>query len=123
MLQSTNISAKKSFNSIKTLYLLLAIAGSITPWFWALQDPTALVSLPLFFQRAFANNIAAIFASDLIISGLVFFGFVWVELKRLGTSRWWAIAYVALTLGIGLSCALPCFLYHREKILENDILR
>jgi hypothetical protein len=122
MLQSTNISAKNSFNSIKTLYLLCAIAGSIAPWFWLLQDTTVLLSPALFLQRAFENNVAADITSDLLISALVFFAFVWVELKRLGTSRLWAIAYVGLTLGVGLSYALPCFLYHREQMLEGNTL-
>ncbi|BAZ41826.1 hypothetical protein NIES4101_77940 [Calothrix sp. NIES-4101] len=123
MLQSTNISTKNSFNSIKTFYLLLAIAGSITPWFWLLQDTTALLSPALFLQRAFENNVAADITSDLLISAIAFLGFAWVELKRLGTSRLWAIVYIGLTLGIGLSCALPCFLYHREQMIEGNILR
>jgi Terpene cyclase DEP1 len=104
-------------------YLLVAIAGSITPWFWLLQDPTALVSLPLFFERAFANNIAADLTSDLVISTLAFFFFAWIEMKRLKTSRLWLIVYVGLTFGIGLSCALPCFLFHREQITERNLAR
>ncbi|NJL61234.1 MAG: DUF2834 domain-containing protein [Methylacidiphilales bacterium] len=119
MLPSTNISTKNQSNSLKTIYLLLAIAGSIAPWFWLIQDSTALVSLPLFFQRAFANNIAAGLASDLVISSLVFFSFAWIELKRLGISRMWLIVYIGLTFGIGLSCSLPCFLYYREQITER----
>jgi Terpene cyclase DEP1 len=123
MLPSTSISTKKSFNSIKALYLLFAIAGSIAPWFWFLQDPTALVSLPLFFQRAFANNVAAGLASDLVISSLAFFSFAWIELKRLKISRLWLIVYIGLTFGIGLSCSLPCFLFHREQITERNLAR
>ncbi|MFH7029510.1 MAG: DUF2834 domain-containing protein [Heteroscytonema crispum UTEX LB 1556] len=49
---------------------------------------------------------------------LAFFCFGWIELKRLGVSRLWTIAYIGLTFGVGLSCALPFFLYHREQILE-----
>lgn len=123
MLPSTSISTKNSFNSIKVLYLLIAIAGSIAPWFWLLQDPTALISLPLFFQRAFANNVAAGLASDLVISSLAFFSFAWVELKRLKISRLWLIVYIGLTFGIGLSCSLPCFLFHREQITERNLAR
>ncbi len=123
MLPSTNISTKNQSSSLKTIYLLLAIAGSIAPWFWFLQDSTALVSLPLFFQRAFANNVAAGLTSDLVISSLVFFSFVWIELKRMGASRMWLIVYIGLTFGIGLSCSLPCFLYYREQINERNISR
>jgi Terpene cyclase DEP1 len=123
MLKSTNIAAKNSFNSMRPVYLLLAIAGSIVPWFWLLQDPTALLSPSLFLQRAFANNIAAALTSDLLISAIAFFCFVWIELKRLGTSQLWLLVYVGLTFGIGLSCALPFFLYRREQILEQNRCR
>jgi hypothetical protein len=123
MLKSTNIAAKNSFNSMRPVYLLLAIAGSIVPWFWLLQDPTALLSPSLFLQRAFANNIAAALTSDLLISAIAFFCFVWIELKRLGTSQLWLLVYVGLTFGVGLSCALPFFLYRRVQILEQNRCR
>jgi Terpene cyclase DEP1 len=123
MLPSTNISTKNQSSSLKTIYLLLAFAGSIAPWFWFLQDSTALVSLPLFFQRAFANNIAVGLTSDLVISAIAFFSFVWIELKRMGVSRLWLLAYIGLTFAVGLSCALPCFLYYREQITERNISR
>jgi Terpene cyclase DEP1 len=115
---STNASAKNSFNSVKALYLLFAFVGTIAPWFWLLQDPTVLVSPTLFLQRAFENNVAADLTSDLVITAIAFSYFASIELKRLGASRLWAIAYIVLTFGVGLSCALPCFLYHREQILE-----
>lgn len=109
-MKSTNIPAKSSFNSTKLFYLLLMTAGAITPWIWLLQDPTVLFSPTLFLQRAFENNVAAALTSDLLISVVVFFCFVWFELKRLDVSRRWIIVYVGLIFGVGLSCALPFFL-------------
>jgi hypothetical protein len=120
MINSTISPAKGSFNSIKALFLLLAIAGSIVPWFWLLQDPSALLSPSLFFQRAFANNVALAFSEDLIISAIAFLCWAWIELKRLKVSRSWLFLYVGLTFGIGLSCALPVFLYRREQIIEQN---
>jgi Terpene cyclase DEP1 len=119
MSTSTNISTAPSFNFLKTLYLLLAIAGTIVPWFWLLQDPAALMSPSLFLQRSFANQIATAWASDLLISASVFFTLISIELQRLGSSRWWVLLYMGLTFGIGLCCALPLFLYRRELILER----
>jgi Terpene cyclase DEP1 len=119
MSTSTNISTAPSFNSLKTLYLLLALAGTIVPWFWLLQDPASLMSPTLFFQHTFANQIATAWASDLLISASVFFLSISIELQRLGSSRWWVLLYVGLTFGIGLCCALPSFLYRRELILER----
>lgn len=122
MLKSTHVSETNSLNSKKSLYLLIAIAGSIAPWYRLLQDPTALLSPSLFLQRAFENNIAAALTTDLLISAVAFFCFVWIELKRLGVSRLWMLVYIGLTFGVGLSCSLPCYLYHRQ-ILEQNGLR
>jgi Terpene cyclase DEP1 len=117
------ISIVRTIYTWKTLYLLLAISGSILPWFWLLQDPTALLSPTLFLQRTFANNIATAWASDLLISAIGFFGYTAIELKRLCSSRLWVLLYVGLTFGIGLSCALPLFMYRRELILERNAFR
>lgn len=120
MLKSIDAPTTNAFNSLKSLYLLLTIAGSIAPWFWLLQDPTALLDPILFLQQAFANNIATAVATDLLISAIAFFCFVWIELKRLGSSPLRILIYVGLTLAVGLSCALPFFLYYREQILERN---
>jgi hypothetical protein len=123
MSTSTNVPNTRSFDSLKTFYLLLAIVGSIVPWFWLLQEPATLLSPTLFLQQTFANNIATTWASDLLISASVFFCFAAIELKRLGSSRLWILLYVGLTFGIGLSCALPVFLYRREQILARNAFR
>jgi hypothetical protein len=120
MPKSTQVSTTGSFGLMKPLYLLLTIAGSITPWFWLLQEPSALLSPTLFLQHAFANNIATALTTDLLISAIAFFCFVWIELKRLNTSRSWLILYIGLTFGVGLSCSLPLFLYRREYLLERN---
>jgi hypothetical protein len=120
MLKSTNISITRPFNSLKSVYLLLTIVGTIAPWFWLLQDPIALLSPSLFLQQTFVNNITTTWASDLIISAIVFFCYVGVELQRLKVSRFWLILYVGLTFGVGLSCSLPFFLYWREQLLKRS---
>lgn len=120
MLKPTKISTAAPFGSIKSLYLLFAIAGTIAPWFWLLQDLPALLSPTLFFQHTFANAIANTWATDLIISALIFFCFAWMELKRLNVSRRWMMLYIGLTFGVGLCCSLPFFLFHREQLFEHD---
>ena len=121
MLKATNLPMTRTFSGIKVLYLILTIAGSIEPWFWLLQEPSALLSPSSFLQQAFANNIAAGLTADLLISAIAFFCFVWFELKRLNVSRTWIILYIGLTFGVGLSCSLPFFLYWRERQLERTI--
>jgi hypothetical protein len=123
MLKSTDLPGKRSSNLLKPIYLFFTVVGSIEPWFWLSQDPATLLSPELFLQAAFANNITTALASDLIISAIAFFCFVWVELKRLNVSRLWLILYVGLTFGIGLSCSLPVFLYRRECILEQSAFK
>ncbi|WP_038084149.1 MULTISPECIES: DUF2834 domain-containing protein [Nostocales] len=115
-----DISTKNSFNLMKPLYLLLTIVGLMVPWYWLLQDPSALLSPTLFLQKAFANNITIELMGDLLIAASAFFCFAWIELKRLGISRLWILLYIGLTFGIGLSCALPFFLYWREQSLEDN---
>jgi hypothetical protein len=119
MMQSTDMSLANSFKFRKNLYLLLAIAGSIVPWFWLQQDPNSLLSPTLFLQKAFANNITIALTNDLLISVVAFFCLAWIELKRLGISRLWMLVYVGLTFGVGLSCALPFFLYRRELKMQE----
>lgn len=119
MLKSTQASTTVPFGSMKSLCLLFAIAGTIAPWFWLLQDLSALLSPTLFFQQTFVNAIASTWATDLLISAAIFFCFAWIELKRLNVSRSWIILYIGLTFGVGLCCSLPFFLYHREQLLER----
>jgi hypothetical protein len=106
--------------SVKSLYLLLTIVGAIAPWSvlltFFLQNGLAI---DLFFQNAFANHVASAIAIDLLICADVFFCFSFIELKRLGLSRRWLSIYVVVTFGIGVSCALPLFLYGRERTLET----
>lgn len=110
----------KKFGSVKSLYLLLTIVGAIAPWSFLLtfflQNG---LSLNLFFQNVFANHVASAVAIDLLICADVFFCFSFIELKRLGLSRRWLFVYVVATFGIGVSCALPLFLYWRERTLET----
>lgn len=119
----TKISPPRSFDLVKTVYLLLAIAGAIVPWLWLLQEHATLLSPTLFLQRSFANNIANAWASDLLISASVFFIFATLELQRLRAARLEILLYVGLTFGFGLCCALPFFLYRREQILTQTVLR
>lgn len=119
MLKLMNVPETNSFNSRKTLYLLIAIAGSIAPWFWLLQEPSTLLSPRLFLQAAFANNIATALTTDLLISAVAFFCFMWFEFKSFEVSRLWLLVYIGLTFGVGLSCSLPCYLYHRQILTQN----
>ncbi|TVP56070.1 MAG: DUF2834 domain-containing protein [Nodularia sp. (in: Bacteria)] len=115
--------ASRKFFTAKSLYLLLAIIGAIDPWIFLFKFFSQNgLAVDLFFQSAFANYISSAVAADLLISALVFCCFSFLELKRIGVSQRWLFLYVVITFGIGLSCALPLFLYFREQALETPKL-
>ena len=73
--------------------------------------------MTLFLKELFATKISAFFATDLIVSCVVFLRYVRPEATRYGIRHWWV--YLAATLTVGLSFAFPLFLYAREGRLEQ----
>ena len=119
-ISQNQVSASTKLFSAKSLYLVLVIIGSIAPWSLLLKFIGENgFSIELLIQQGFTNYAASAFATDLLISALVFLCFTFFELKRLGLSRSRLIIYIAATFGIGLSCSLPLFLYFREGVLES----
>lgn len=99
---------------LKTVYLLLAVAGAVIPYVFFLQHfQSEGFNIGVFARAVFANGAAGGFAADLVISSLAF----WIVMFR--ASRKGAgpepAAFMALNLLIGLSCALPAWLYARES--------
>ncbi len=104
---------------MKNVYLILAILGLIIPYYFFLQLPaTDGFNLPRLVQPFLANNFMRGAAVDLTISVLVFWFFMFAEANRLNMRNSWL--YVAATLLVGLSFALPLFLYFRERKLEAN---
>jgi hypothetical protein len=102
---------------MKNVYLVLAILGFIVPYFFFLQMPAEDgFNLPSLIQPFFANNFMKGAAVDLTISVIVFWIFMLAETNRLHMKNAWI--YILATLLVGLSFALPLFLYFRERKLE-----
>lgn len=98
---------------MKNLYLLLAVAGGVLPYAFFIPFFGAHgLDLAAFAGGLLANGAAAGFAVDVVLSSLVF----WVAIAR----RWRQGAgphpavFIALNLLVGLSCALPAYLYALE---------
>jgi hypothetical protein len=70
----------------------------------------------LLLQPFFANNFMKGAAMDLTVSVIVFWIYVFMEANRLQMKNPWL--YLLATLLVGLSFALPLFLYFRERRLE-----
>lgn len=90
---------------MKAIYTTLAILGFILP---LTQLPHLAPST--FLASAFANPVATMFTLDLTISSIAFWAFVFAQPRV--RHRW---LYVAMTLCVGLSFALPMFLLARER--------
>ncbi|RPJ25435.1 MAG: DUF2834 domain-containing protein [Chloroflexi bacterium] len=101
----------------KNIYLILAIIGFIVPYYFFLQLPAENgFDLPLLIQPMFANNLLRGVAMDLTVSVIVFWVYVFAEANKLQMKNPWL--YLLATLLVGLSFALPLFLYFRERQLE-----
>ncbi|MBM4206371.1 MAG: DUF2834 domain-containing protein [Gammaproteobacteria bacterium] len=105
-----------SKSSLARTFLVLAIAGAVIPYVFFLDWFAAEgLSLPGFVGGAFVNGAAGGFTADVLVSSLVF----WIYLLSRKTPGFWL--YVAVNLLIGLSCALPLYLYRitREAALKE----
>jgi hypothetical protein len=104
---------------LKTLYLGLCIVGFVLPY-WQFVPWVAAngLHLPLFFQQLFSNRIGGFFGMDVFVSSLVLVIFMRAESARLKLRARWLPVLAVLTVGVSL--ALPLFLYLRELMLEQD---
>jgi hypothetical protein len=98
----------------KSLYLGLCLAGFLLPY-WQFVPWVALhgLHLALFVHELFANRISAFFGMDVLVSAVVLIVFMRVERRRVVIRFRW-LPIVALLL-VGVSLALPLFLYLRES--------
>jgi hypothetical protein len=105
----------------KNIYLILAVIGFVAPYYFFLQVPGENgFDLAQLIQPMFANNLLNGVAVDLLVSVIVFWVYVFAEANRLQMKNPWL--YLLATLLVGLSFALPLFLYFRERKLENRTL-
>lgn len=105
---------------MKNIYLILAIAGTVIPFvFFGDFIVSEGINLSLFLALLFSNNPSSGIAADLLISSVVFWVFIVQQAKSSGTAPH---VYIILNLFIGLSCALPLYLYMQERCREGDKL-
>jgi len=99
--------------SRSSIYLTLAILGAIVPWIFFARFFSTAGPAADFVGALFVNGAAGGFSADLLITSLVFWIFLFPAARRAGVSRPWV--FVLINLAIGLSCALPLFLWRRER--------
>jgi hypothetical protein len=103
---------------LKNVYLLLCVLGLAVPYSqfvpWLQENG---LNAGLLVRQLFANRISAFFGLDVMVSSAVLLVFMRVEGRRLRTRFRW-LPIVALCT-VGVSLALPLFLYLRESALEG----
>lgn len=99
--------------SARNFYLATAILGTVVPWlffgsFFTLHGP----DIPLFLQSLFINGAAGGFTADILITIVIFWVWSWRDAKKHNITRWWMVLPASFL--VGLSLALPLYLYLRE---------
>lgn len=97
---------------IRALLLALALVGLALPWWFNLRYLSGGGSLApgAFFGAAFANPLTTAITLDVYLAAVAFSIGVARD-GEAGPRRWWAIP---LTFGVGLSFALPLYLWWRS---------
>lgn len=99
------------------LYLIAAILGTALP----LSQLLPFLSMngfdvPLLFKQLFQTHAAAFFGLDVIVSSVALWLFVLSEGRRLRMKNLWL--YILCNMAVGVSMALPLFLFFRERTLK-----
>ncbi|EFO29048.1 conserved hypothetical protein [Roseibium sp. TrichSKD4] len=101
---------------LSTFYLCMAVVGTVVPWvFFASFFASKGLDIPLFILSLFGNAASGGFSADVLISILVFWIWSFVDARQLGISQWWLVLPAGCF--VGLSCALPLYLYFRQKVV------
>ena len=100
--------------SRKTLYLLLAVLGLLIPYSqflpWLIQNGP---NYHLFLSELTANRISTFFVADVLLSAITLIAFIRTESKKTKIPHAWTVT-AGLCL-VGVSFALPLYLYLRER--------
>lgn len=123
MTHQRTLSARLRRMKPKTIYLALCFVGALLPYWqfvpWLMQHG---LNLSLFGRELFANRISAFFGMDVLVSAVVLIAFMRVESARLNISRR-CLPVLALLI-VGVSLALPMFLYMREaKLAQMNLMQ
>lgn len=105
---------------MRNAYLVLAGIGLILPYYFFGSFLRQYgFNLEMIYEQLFINQFATFFVMDLVLATIVFYIFLYTESQRLTIHNWWI--YVVCSLLVGLSFALPLFLYSRETRLQPKI--
>jgi len=99
---------------MRNVYLALALIGAVLPYlFFGQFFLEQGISVSGFLTALFANGAAGGFTVDLLISSAVFWLYMVNRYRQSAGPN--PVLFVLLNLSIGLSCALPAYLYALHK--------
>lgn len=103
----------------KRMYIALCVLGFAVPYyfFWKFVSEHGL-RLSVLVSQLFGSPISAFFGTDVIVSSVVLWVFIYAETRKRPIKLWW-VCIVAL-LAVGVSLALPLFLLLREIEIEKE---
>jgi len=92
----------------------MAVIGTVVPWlffgsFFALNG----LNIPLFLESLFSNGAAGGFSADVLITILIFWVWSWRDAVKNSVGGWWIV--LPASCFVGLSLALPLYMYLRER--------
>lgn len=106
--------AMRSRTRATRLFLIAAVVGCVLPLRYFVRFLlTEGLNVPLFVHQLFQSDVSAFFAMDVFLSALTLLLFVFIEGRRRRMRALWV--YVLCTMLVGVSFALPLFLYFRER--------
>ena len=109
---------KQPFTLLMWVYLLLAIAGLIVPWYFNLQhllySPIAF-TIGEFFRQNTDTPMASSLTYDFLIGANAAIIWMIVEHRRLKMKHLWL--YIIATFLIAFAFTFPLFLFQRERVL------
>lgn len=99
---------------MKKIYLTLTIIGAIVPYYFFYQYiQNQGLNIYSFIVALFVNEATSGFTADLLLPSFVFWVYMFQQSKNENTPT--PLLFIILNLTIGLSCALPAYLYAKEK--------
>lgn len=104
---------------MKRVYVLLCVLGFALPYYFFIPFVLANgLNVSLLIRQLFANQVAAFFGTDVIVSSLVLWAFIFQETRRRQIRHWWLS--ILANLAVGVSLGLPLFLLLREIALDKE---
>jgi hypothetical protein len=115
------MSATNNGNWQEPLYFILAVAGLAGTWAQALGylDAGFLGGNLLFWKETFATPASTFIVVDIFVLAAAVFVLMFAEGRRLGIGTPWLWGYFLGSTLIGISCFVPLFLAHRQRVLRT----